>query len=116
MKLEQMLMTDGYVGSMGKTWTTPTQNDLEKAIAGAMEIEGKSRDEIVAILEAGKSVRWCKSPNYYYDHSYGKIGTKQEPKPVRMVMCSCGHEVEAGQVMSASLGTSCPDCYDDMSD
>lgn len=34
----------------------------------------------------------------------------------RMVMCSCGHEVEAELVMSASRGTSCPDCYDRMSD
>lgn len=34
----------------------------------------------------------------------------------RMVKCSCGHTVEASLVMHASLGTSCPDCYDDMSD
>ena len=34
----------------------------------------------------------------------------------RMVKCSCGHTVPASWVMSASLGTSCPDCYDDMSD
>ena len=36
------------------------------------------------------------------------------PAPV-MVACSCGHTVESGSVMSASLGTSCPDCYDRMS-
>ena len=32
-----------------------------------------------------------------------------------MVACSCGHTVESVSVMSASLGTSCPDCYDRMS-
>ncbi len=115
MNLEQMLMTDGYVGSMGKTWTTPTQDDLEKAITGAMEIEGKSRDEIVAMLEAGKSVRWCKSTNYYYDHSHGKIGTRRIENPVEMKLCDCGHTIPRNMVMSASLGTSCPDCYDSMS-
>jgi hypothetical protein len=34
----------------------------------------------------------------------------------KRVMCSCGHEVEENLVMSASLGTSCCDCYDRMSD
>lgn len=34
----------------------------------------------------------------------------------RFVKCDCGHYVEKGLVMSASMGTSCPDCYDRMSD
>lgn len=33
-----------------------------------------------------------------------------------MVLCSCGHEVPSSQVMNASRGTACPDCYDRMSD
>lgn len=32
-----------------------------------------------------------------------------------MVECDCGHECGAGMVMSASRGTSCPDCYDTLS-
>jgi len=31
------------------------------------------------------------------------------------VLCDCGHCCPPCQVMSASLGTSCPDCYDRMS-
>lgn len=31
------------------------------------------------------------------------------------VVCDCGHLCPPRQVMSASLGTSCPDCYDRMS-
>jgi hypothetical protein len=115
MELEHMTITDGYVGALGKTWKTPTQADLERAVTGAMEIEGKSRQEIVALLEAGKAVRWCKSPNYYYDHSYGVIGRKRSAPPVMMVRCDCGHSIPVGQRMMASLGTSCPDCYDRMS-
>lgn len=34
----------------------------------------------------------------------------------RLVRCSCGHTVSPMMVMSASMGTACPDCYDSMSD
>lgn len=37
-------------------------------------------------------------------------------KKVKMITCNCGHTVHETAVMSASLGTSCPDCYDRMSD
>lgn len=36
--------------------------------------------------------------------------------PVEMVRCACGHTIPKHLVMSASRGTSCPDCYDRMSD
>ena len=116
MKLEHMTMTDGYVGSFGKTWNTPTPETLEKAILGAMQIEGKSRQEIIALLENGKALRWCESPNFYYDHSCGVIVRKRTAPPVELVSCDCGHSVPISQRMNASLGTSCPDCYDMMSD
>jgi len=35
--------------------------------------------------------------------------------PVEMVRCSCGHTVPRDEVMNASLGSSCPDCYDRLS-
>jgi len=90
-------------------------SELETAITGAMEIEGQTREQIVSILESGRSVKWCKSPNYYYDHSYGIIGRKRSAPPVVMVRCDCGHSVPQAQQMSSSLGTSCSDCYDRMS-
>ncbi len=110
-----LLISDGYVGSMGVSYHTPTEAELEEAIMGAMEIEGKSREEIVTLLEDGRAVRWCQSPNYYYDHSYGKLGRRRGAAPVTMVQCDCGHSVPQGQRMNASLGSSCPDCYDRMS-
>ena len=114
-ELNRLTMTDGYVGGMGKTWNTPTAETLEQAVTGAMQIESKTREEIIAMLESGIAVRWCKSPNFYYDHSYGKIGRKKITPPVVMVECDCGHTIPQGQRMSASLGTSCLDCYDRMS-
>ena len=115
MELEHLAMTDGYEGSMGKTWKTPTADDLERAIVGAMKIEGQTREQIVALLESGKAVNWCKSANFYYDHSYGKIGRRRNAPKIEMRDCDCGHTVPRSAVMSASLGSSCPDCYDRMS-
>lgn len=41
----------------------------------------------------------------------------KRPAPVvEMVTCDCGCEIDKRLVMRASLGTSCPDCYDRMSD
>jgi len=120
MNLDHLTMTDGYVGSLGKTWKTPTEADLEKAIIGAMELNDMSRDEVVAKLEAGNALKWCKSPNFYYDHSYGMIGRKRnapQPDYPDGRELACGHVVHyKHEVMSASLGSSCEMCYDRMSD
>ncbi len=40
---------------------------------------------------------------------------KPAPRPVRYIHCDCGHDVPDGEVMNASLGTSCFNCYDRMS-
>jgi len=39
-----------------------------------------------------------------------------ESKEKKVVLCDCGHEVEKVLVMSASFGSCCADCYDDMID
>jgi hypothetical protein len=38
-----------------------------------------------------------------------------QSQPV-MVHCNCGHTVPQKLVMAANRGTSCPDCYDRMSE
>lgn len=40
---------------------------------------------------------------------------EERPANIETVRCSCGHTVPRAWVMGASLGTSCPDCYDRMS-
>jgi hypothetical protein len=37
-------------------------------------------------------------------------------KGIRRVTCNCGHECDSNLVLSASRGSSCPDCYDRMSE
>lgn len=48
----------------------------------------------------------------------GKIVESPMPEFItgKFVRCSCGHTVHESQVMWANLGTSCPDCYDRLSE
>lgn len=41
---------------------------------------------------------------------------KPTPIPVEMVRCSCGHTISKNLVMTTSMGSSCPRCYDRMSE
>lgn len=108
-------ITNGYVGGMGKTYTKATAVTLAEAMAAAVERNGKSHAELAAQLLVGKPVAWCDSPNYTYDHSVGIIRRKRNLPPVQLVACDCGHSVPSAQVMTSSTGSSCPDCYDRMS-
>jgi len=101
---------------------------MEKAIAenarkhefNADKFPLLSREEIIAELEAGTEVRFGTDWNQEirsavaYEAKMERLRAAQ--KPVEMVKCSCGHTVPKGSVMSASMGSSCPDCYDRMSD
>ena len=115
LNLNDLTMTTGYVGSMGKSWETPTTETIEQAISGAMKINDMTREQVVNALAAGLPLKWGQSPNYYYDHSDAVIGRKRSAPKIELVKCQCGHSVPQALVMSASMGTSCPDCYDRMS-
>lgn len=110
-------ITNGYIGSFGVTYQTATPETLNTAIAAATRRNNTTEARIVEMLQNGVKVAWCDSPNYYYDHGAGYIRRKRAPQPPpALVRCDCGHSVERVLVMSASRGTSCPDCYDRMSD
>ena len=117
MEARHYTLTDGYVGSFGVVWHTPTDAELEGAIRGAMAMHNLTREQVIEKLDSGCKVPWCKSPNHYYDHSFGQLKRKDDApwRPVALVHCDCGHDVPASERMNASLGTSCPDCYDRMS-
>lgn len=70
-------------------------------------------NEVLAFLAAKPGITISTGSDWY-----DNIRAKPIPrvaKPVEMVKCSCGHTVPKGSVMSASLGSACPDCYDRMS-
>ncbi len=72
---------------------------------------GKSRQEILTALEAGKRVRYdCED---WYSYCRYKPAPRK-PVEVETVKCDyCGRLVPAATAINASLGTSCPDCYRD---
>lgn len=39
-----------------------------------------------------------------------------QPSSTKTKICACGHEVNENAVLMTSFGSSCQDCYDDMSD
>jgi len=56
----------------------------------------------------------------YHIGKFRLQGIKDEPQVViaapEMVRCNCGHSVARSDMMTTSSGTSCPDCYDRMSE
>jgi hypothetical protein len=76
----------------------------------------RTAEQILADLAAGAVIQYA---NGYW---YGKMRDADAIKPRKpspapeMVECDCGHTVPVAQRMNASMGTSCPDCYDRMSD
>lgn len=116
MKPSEYEISDGYVGNFGISYHWATDATLTAAIVAAAQFNETTIADIQCRLEYGQPVRWRQSPNYYYDHSYGVIRRRWSAPAIQLVRCACGHSVPASQVMNASLGTSCPDCYDRMSD
>jgi formylmethanofuran dehydrogenase subunit E len=85
-------------------------DETEKYLALCERATGKSRQEILTALEAGKKVRY--DPEDWY--SYCRYKPLRQLKAVEMVKCDyCGRSVPAATAINASLGTSCPDCYRD---
>jgi formylmethanofuran dehydrogenase subunit E len=97
-----------YQISTGR-WVDCVDDETEKFLALCERATGKSRQEILTALEAGKKVRY--DPEDWYCYCRYKPAPK---KPVEMVKCDyCGRLVPAATAINASLGTSCPDCYRD---
>lgn len=112
----QYEITSGYVGSMGQSWKIITGDDLEGALNSAAEYNKMSREQLEKLLNDGRRLAaetGNKSPNYQYDHGMAMIRSTNRTAPkIELVKCSCGHSVPRGSVMTASMGNSCPDCYD----
>lgn len=110
-------ITDGFIGSMGKVYKTPTEAEFERAIAGAMQMNGWTRERVLFALDTGSAVQWCKSPNYTADHQHGVIRPKAQARSAETFVCEgCGRRFPVSQMMNASHGTACRDCYDSLSD
>jgi len=91
-------------------WVDCDEKTTEQYLTLCERATGKSRQEILTALEAGKRVRY--DPEDWY--SYCRYKPLRKPVEVEMVKCDyCGRLVPRISAINASLGTSCPDCYVD---
>lgn len=120
MELQYMLSNGTWVGCGERTEEFLARcekfNGVDaggKVVPAFRAVRPLTRDEAIEALGAGKELRNDSSD--WYSQCRAKPAPRPAPAPAEMVRCSCGHSVPKGLVMSASLGTSCPDCYDRMS-
>jgi hypothetical protein len=114
MKFQRML-------SNGK-WTDEDRIDtfvervlvIEPGIAAYEKRETlTTKEQVLAQMATGKIFRYDTDWYAKVRDLDGSVASK--PAPVEMVCCDCGHSVPRNQRMSSSSGTSCPNCYDRMS-
>ena len=112
MRLERMLGN----GTMWKECADPSPF-VQKAAA----LAGATEEEILSILRQGNEVKYSFDFWYAIIRDADMAEQRTAEKKIKMaaqqnqeVLCDCGHY--ALFPMNASLGTSCPDCYDKMSD
>ena len=115
---EQIIEINEGTNSMGMWNYKPcTPEQMDNAIRLAAALRETTVEIIWEQLLGGKTIPFEQEPNYYYTHGYKTIRLCPAPRPApKLVKCSCGHSVPAGLVMSASMGSSCSECYDRMSE
>jgi len=74
-----------------------------------------NRDEVESALAAGHELKFGDAHDDVVRLKPQAPGVFTRVSQVDMVRCDCGHYCERTLVMSASLGTACPECYDRMS-
>ncbi|HSW63401.1 MAG TPA: hypothetical protein VLH56_08835 [Dissulfurispiraceae bacterium] len=97
--------------SNGK-WVDVDPEQADVYVRLACNFERITRQEALDLLGKGKSLQ---SGTDWYD----EIRAQRVRAPqieAETVVCSCGHTIAKNLMMSASRGSSCPDCYDRMSD
>ena len=93
---------------------------VDHFLSKAAKLNTVTTDEIITRLDAGQEIAFDTD---WYDrlrcgeaHQRKIDAQKARQKSVKMVRCACGHTISQNLVTSTSQGSSCPDCYDRMSD
>lgn len=107
-----------YQNCLGK-WQEYESLDVEEFLLNILKFNKFKKietiEQAVYSLKSGNKLR--NDHDDWYSNFRIKEGyTNEKHIAVEMVKCSCGHTVQKTLVMHASLGSSCDDCYDDMSD
>ena len=112
------LQIDMFLPNDNSTIWTDYTGDPDPLFAAAERFTGVSREEIMGGLNQGMKVRIDRGTNSCFmrsgDFYQQKKSTATEHQTT--VTCDCGHTVAANLVMTTANGTSCPNCYDKMSE
>jgi len=106
-----------YEAACAESGFSPQDDGWCKSVAKdppASDPKYHSLEQYPAVLELSKHAILA-ARRYAHIRANTVARPKIASTKVDMVMCDCGHEVPAGTRMIASLGTSCPSCYDRMS-
>jgi hypothetical protein len=104
MELQYQLSNGNWIDCLGRT---------EEFILLCEKYSKMSREQVLYSLNQGKKLR--NDSNDWYSNCRIKPQPVKRIEPKIMVKCSCGHTIPEYSVMSASMGSSCPECYDRMS-
>jgi hypothetical protein len=102
-----------HVAYIGDVKITSTNNDLLRRTEAAAVSRGMNYDD--------HGYRWYEITDEQaaallaHEEAAAAKFREWQNRPRETVKCDCGHECEKKMVMSASRGTSCPECYDRMS-
>ena len=72
-----------------------------------------THEQVMTYLRSGKTINY-ESDWYAEIRDADAMPKRRRPAPPVETLCACGHY--SAHPMRASRGTSCPDCYDRMSD
>lgn len=87
-------------------------NRTEEFLARCETNNAMTRDDVLTALDTGNTLR--NAPEDWYSKCrYEPVSVARVE--VETVRCDCGHSTPIGTVMNASMGTTCADCYDRMS-
>ena len=110
MKLKRQLTSGSWVDC---------GEDTSDFIARAAKHTNLTVDRVVQILDNADKISYGTdwNENLVDAEAFERYQAgKKTQQPIEMVKCSYGHTVPKHLVMSASLGTACDRCYDQMSD
>ena len=106
-------MSDLGIANFVSGWGTQIPNSIAQALSNDTAAEQPQSGDAIefGIEDVQRVLILIQESNERRETRRAK---QQESDP--MMRCDCGHTVRRSWVMNASLGTSCVDCYDRMSD
>ena len=122
MKLQRMLQNGSWVDETKPERVTMFLDKVIKRepwYAPRMKREPMTTtQEVIDFLSTGRTINY--DSDWYAEIRDGEIHErllaerKAKQKPITETLCACGHY--SAHPMNTSSGTSCPDCYDRMSE